>query len=60
MVRLFKKKVVIIWDKIQMQNRFCIKVVDRAMRRIRKNNKFFGGVPIVFGGDFFIILPKIN
>lgn len=60
MVRLLKKKVVIIWDEVQMQNRFCIKAVDRAMRRIRKNNRLFGGVPIVFGGDFLMTLPEVD
>ncbi|TLD03625.1 uncharacterized protein PgNI_11638, partial [Pyricularia grisea] len=59
-VRLLKKKVVIIWDEIQMQNRFCIEAVDRAMRRIRKNNRLFGGAPIVFGGDFLMTLPEVD
>lgn len=49
----------IIWDEITMQHRHAAEAVDRTLRDIRNTNKPFGGIPVVFGGDFQQILPVV-
>ena len=50
----------IIWDKITMQHRHAAEAVDRTCRDILgKHNQKFGGITVVFGGDFQQILPVV-
>lgn len=50
----------IIWDEAPMQHRYCAEAVERTLQDIRNcNDQPFGGIPIVFGGDFRQILPVI-
>jgi hypothetical protein len=42
-----------------MQDRLCQEAVDLTFKDIRNNDKPFGGIPIVFGGDFQQILPVV-
>ncbi|KAJ3568310.1 hypothetical protein NP233_g5793 [Leucocoprinus birnbaumii] len=49
----------IIWDEIGAQHRFAPEAVDRTCRDIRNNNKPFGGITVVFGGDFQQTLPVV-
>lgn len=42
-----------------MQDRFCQEAVDLTLKDIRNNNRPFGGVTVVFGGDFQQILPVV-
>ena len=42
-----------------MQDKFCQEAVDLTMRDIRSCDKPFGGVTIVFGGDFQQTLPVV-
>ena len=49
----------IIWDEVPMQDRLCQEAVDLTFRDIRNNEKPFGGVTVVFGGDFQQILPVV-
>jgi PIF1-like helicase len=42
-----------------MQHRYCQEAVDRTLRDIRENDNLFGGMTVVFGGDFQQILPVI-
>lgn len=50
----------IIWDEAPMQHRYCAEAVERTLQDIRNcDNQPFGGIPIVFGGDFRQILPVI-
>ena len=49
----------IIWDEAVMCNRFCIEAVDRSLRDIRNIDLPFGGICIVFSGDFRQILPVV-
>ncbi|KAG0560756.1 hypothetical protein KC19_9G010700 [Ceratodon purpureus] len=44
---------------LPMQHRHCAEAVDRSLRDICDPNSPFGGVTVVFGGDFRQILPVI-
>ncbi|XP_058219088.1 uncharacterized protein LOC131329747 [Rhododendron vialii] len=56
---LFRKTRLIIWDEVLMQHGYCVETVDRILQDICDNNKPFGGITIVLGGDFRQILPVI-
>ncbi|KAG5550191.1 hypothetical protein RHGRI_015221 [Rhododendron griersonianum] len=56
---LFRKTRLIIWDEVPMQHRYCVEAVDRTLQDICDNNKPFGGITVVLGGDFRQILPVI-
>jgi hypothetical protein len=42
-----------------MQHHHIHEAVDCTFQNIRNSNTLFGGLPIVFGGDFQQILPFI-
>ena len=50
---------IIIWDEAPMQHRFCIDAVDRTLREILGRNLPFGGINVLFGGDFRQTLPVV-
>ncbi|KAI8536933.1 hypothetical protein RHMOL_Rhmol10G0295100 [Rhododendron molle] len=56
---MFRKTRLIIWDEVPMQHRYCVETVDRTFQDICDNNKPFGGITVVLGGDFRQILPVI-
>ncbi|PIA45563.1 hypothetical protein AQUCO_01600041v1 [Aquilegia coerulea] len=56
---LFRKTKLIVWDEVPMQHRFCIEAVDRSLQDIMENNKPFGGITVVLGGDFKQTLPVV-
>ena len=50
----------IIWDEITMQHRHAAEAVDRTCRDILgEQDRRFGGITVVFGGDFQQILPVV-
>lgn len=50
----------IIWDEITMQHRHAAEAVDCTCRDILDEpNQSFGGITVVFGGDFQQILPVV-
>jgi hypothetical protein len=49
----------IIVDKITIQHRHAAEAIDRLLRDIKGSDRPFGGVTVVFGGDFQQILPVI-
>ena len=49
----------IIWDEAPMQHRHIHECVNRTFQDIRNNELLFGGISVVFGGDFKQILPVI-
>lgn len=51
---------IINWDEITMQHRYAPEAVDRTLRDIRNCDKPFGGITVVFGGDFQQILPVVE
>jgi len=42
-----------------MQHRYCIEAVDRSLQDITGNQKSFGGITVVLGGDFRQTLPVV-
>lgn len=49
----------IIWDEAGMQHRYAPEAVDRTLRDLRNCDQPFGGITVVFGGDFQQILPVV-
>lgn len=49
----------IIWDEALMQHRNCHEALDKSCRDIFRNELPFGGLTVVFGGDFQQILPVV-
>jgi hypothetical protein len=59
--RILKETFLIIWDEVPMQNRYDIEAVNRLLQDIRgRDDRLFGGVPVVFGGDFAQIPPVVK
>ena len=47
----------IVWDEAPMNNRCCFEALDRPLREVltngnEPNDKPFGGISILLGGDF--------
>jgi len=57
---LLRHTKLIIWDEISPQHRYCAEALDRTCRDIRNNNMLFGGITVVFGGDFQQTLPVVK
>jgi hypothetical protein len=49
----------LIWDEAGNQSRFAPEAVDRTLRDIRNDDRPFGGMTVVFGGDFQQTLPVV-
>ena len=49
----------IIWDEATMQLRYAFEAVDHTCRDVRNSEQPFGGITVVFGGDFQQILPVV-
>ena len=56
---LIREAELVIWDEAPMQHRHIMEAVDRSFRDLRDCDRPFGGLTIVFGGDFQQILPVI-
>jgi len=57
---LIRSTRLIIWDEITMQHRYAAEAVDRTCRDILNvRDRPFGGITVVFGGDFQQILPVV-
>jgi hypothetical protein len=50
---------VIIWDEASMQHRHAIEALDRTLQDILGQDHPFGGLTVLFGGDFWQTLPVI-
>ena len=57
---LFKLVKLIIWDEVPMQHCYQPEAVDRTLQDICDSDQPFGGIPVVFGGDFQQTLPVIT
>ena len=51
---------VIVWDEVPMQHRFGPEAISRTLADIRDDTRPFGGLTVVFGGDFRQILPVVR
>ena len=49
---LFRHVDLIIWDEAVMQRKVCFVVVDEMLRDVRKCDKRFGGITMVFAGEY--------
>ena len=50
----------IIWDEVPMQHKYAVEAVDRTIRDLlQKPHSPFGGITVLFGGDFRQTLPVI-
>jgi len=56
---LLKAADAIIYDECLMAHRHCFEALDRTLQDVRNCQRPFGGLTIVFGGDFQQILPVI-
>ena len=57
---LLRSTSLIIWDEVPMQHRFGPEAVSRTLMDIRDDSRPFGGLTVVFGGDFRQILPVVR
>ena len=59
---LLRKVDLIIWDEVPMQHKFAFDAVHRLMCDLRSTSEdvLFGGVPVLFGGDFAQTLPIVT
>lgn len=48
---LIRMTKLIIWDEAPSQHRHCFQAVDRSFKDIHQSNDWFGGIPMVFGGN---------
>ena len=56
---VIKQTKIIIWDEVPMQHKNAIDSVDHALRDLLHKNSPFGGITVVFGGDFCQTLPVV-
>lgn len=56
---LLKAADAIIYDECLMTHRHCFEALDRTLQDVRDCQRPFGGLTVVFGGDFQQILPVI-
>ena len=56
---VLQQTAIIIWDEVPMQHKYAIEAVDRTIQDLLSNNNPFGGITVLFGGDFRQTLPVI-
>ena len=56
---LLRQTKLIIWDEVPMQHKATVQAVDRTLRDILQRDTRFGGIPVVFGGDFAQTCPVV-
>ena len=59
---IYKKKnwsntIILIIDEISMMSSKLLSILDCIAKKVRKNNRPFGGMQIVFSGDFYQLPP---
>jgi ATP-dependent DNA helicase PIF1 len=63
---LIQQTSLIIWDEAPVNQKYCFEALDHTLRDIltcsnaAAQNTLFGGITIVFGGDFQQTLPVIQ
>ena len=57
---LIRQAKVIIWDEAPMQHRHISEAVERTLQDIRKDNRPFGGVVMVFADENFLIFFDLS
>ena len=60
LAQLIQQTKLIILDEVPMQHHYIIEALDRTLQDITgQNGKLFGGITVLFGGDFRQTLPVI-
>ena len=49
---LIAATVIIIWDEVPMQHKHAVEALDHTLQDLLSNDKLFGGITVLFGGDF--------
>ena len=52
LAKLLRITKLIVWDEAPAQHRHCFESVDRTLKDLRKSSDWFGGITIVFGGNW--------
>ena len=60
LANLIRNTALIVWDEAPMTDKLAFHALDKTLRDIKGNNYRFGGIPIVFGGDFRHCLPVVS
>lgn len=62
-VELLRQAKLIIWDEASIANKWCFEAPNKTLKDIMSvsgnSSEVFGGMVVVFGGDFWPILPVI-
>ena len=59
-VRRIKKAKVLIIEEISMLTGDTLNMVDSVCREVKQNSKPFGGIQVIFAGDFFQLPPVVR
>ena len=57
--KLMQDTKLVIWDEAPMMHRYAVDAVDRMFQQIKNSDKPFGGVTVVFMGDWRQTLPVV-
>jgi hypothetical protein len=57
---LLRQTDVILWDEFPMISRYAVEAVDCSLQDVMRSEVPFGGIPMIFGGDFRQILPVVK
>ena len=57
LIRKIKKTEVLIIDEVSMLSPQVFLIVDKILRLVKENDEPFGGIQVVFSGDFFQLPP---
>jgi ATP-dependent DNA helicase PIF1 len=51
---------VLVIDEISMMSAAIFEKIEEICRRVRKNNRYFGGIQVILTGDFLQLLPVMK
>jgi hypothetical protein len=57
LAQLLENTTAIIWDEAPLMHKLSIEAVDRSLKDMLNNNSPFGGITVLFGGDYRQVLP---
>jgi hypothetical protein len=56
---LIRQTHIIIWDEAPMQHRYAIEALSRTLKDVMGNDRSFGGITMLFGGEFCQTTPVV-
>lgn len=59
-LKFFNELKILIVDEVSMIHSYTIDCIDKILRRVRKSNKPFGGVQVIFVGDLYQLPPVVK